>query len=282
MTDLRIGRLHDHVSKLVDWFGIPGKAIVITLRRKRVVHVKIMFIDKIHILPVAGVGVRGSTEKTKLLIAGASCRSFAGEAKMVIRIGPVIGSKADETILKLVVFLHSGQGIVRRQVFVLAVDAHTQAFDWLESITELPGALFFASVGSADEAPVGIRSVFGDDIYDPIDSIGTPDGCAGTANHFNPVDVVHHHSLIGPVNTAIGGVVDGASVDQDQEFGGENRSETANTHTDFSIIGLADFHSRHIAKQIGNIGRARTANVVRVEHRDRGSDIGKFLLLLAG
>src|SRR5579871_755858 len=65
------------------------------------------------------------------------------------------------------------------------------------------------------QSPLSVRSLAGNDVNDAVHGVRSPNGPAGAANHFDPVDVFHHRVLHFPVGPRQQGGVDSAAIDQD-------------------------------------------------------------------
>src|SRR5712692_5904788 len=69
------------------------------------------------------------------------------------------------------------------------------------SVPETEGALVDVSAAAGHERSVGVFGVLGDDVDHSVDSVRSPDGATGTADHFDPVDVLEQCVLDIPPDT---------------------------------------------------------------------------------
>ena len=104
----------------------------------------------------------------------------------------------------------------------------------------------------------------------PLTAFAAPDGAAGSANHFDAVDVLDQRVLHLPIHAGEQGRVDGAAVDQDQHGPGQASLESADSDGPFGGIDLRHFHAGHQPQKIGDIGRARAPDILLGENGDRG------------
>ncbi len=78
------------------------------------------------------------------------------------------------------------------------------------------GAALIDAAGGAQEKPLSLRSVLGDDIDDAVDGIGAPHGAARAADNLDAVDIVERHVDHLPRNAGAYRLIDAAAVDQHQ------------------------------------------------------------------
>src|SRR5487761_570432 len=99
-----------------------------------------------------------------------------------------------------------------------AVKAIVESFAVSAAIAKVRRALVNIAAAERQQGPVGFLGVFRDDVDDAIDSIRSPDGAAGTADHFNPVNVFERGILRLPPDAGVEWRVNTAAIDQHQEF----------------------------------------------------------------
>ena len=98
-------------------------------------------------------------------------------------------------------------------------------------------------------------------VDDAIDGIGAPERGAGSANHFNAVDVLQHRVLHVPENAGEQRSVNRPPVDHHEQLVGERVVEAARADGPGVLIDARHFHARRAAQRFGNARGARAANV---------------------
>src|SRR4029077_15078553 len=97
---------------------------------------------------------------------------------------------------------------------------------------------------------VSVRSLFRDDVDDPIPRISSPQCPAWSANHFDPVDVLQRHVLHVPVHPTEKRTVHGTAVDQHEQLVRKLKVETASSNRPGVGVDLSHIQSRDHAQQI--------------------------------
>ena len=123
---------------------------------------------------------------------------------------------------------------------------------------------------SLDEDRPCFTRVFGDDVNDSIDSIGTPNAGPWASNDLDSIDVFHQDILNVPKHTAKERGVYRPSVDLDQQFVGESLVESTDRNGPFVRINAGNLHAGHQTQRFREISRSAAAYVFVCEDVNRG------------
>src|SRR6202022_2891853 len=82
-----------------------------------------------------------------------------------------------------------------------SVDAIIKTFIVPGSIAKMREALVEISAAGGNQRSMSIFSALGDDVYDGIDGILSPDGSARAPNDFDPLNILEQCVLDLPINT---------------------------------------------------------------------------------
>ena len=139
-------------------------------------------------------------------------------------------------------------------------------------------SLVEASSAGNNQPSVRINSLLGDDVDHAIDGVCPPNGSAGTADHFDPFDILKRHIQHVPEDSAEGGHIYRAAVYQHQQFVAELTVKSASADGPGVGVDLSHIHPRHHSQKIGDIRRARTGYILGRDHENCRSGARKRLL----
>src|SRR5262249_8263264 len=105
-------------------------------------------------------------------------------------------------------------------------------------------------------------SLSSDDVDHAVYRVRTPDGGAGAADDFDAVDVLKQSILDFPIRAGEERIVDVAAVDDHEHRAAEPASEASNANGIFHRVDSRDLHSRYRTEYLGDIARARPADVL--------------------
>ncbi len=121
-----------------------------------------------------------------------------------------------------------------------AVNAVVEIFAIAAAVAEIEKALLHTSTARGCEHALGFFGVLGDDVDDAIYGIRSPDGSAGSADDFDPVDVVHVGVLRVPIGAGKKRCVDRPAVDQNQNRTRQICSKAANSNRPVAAVDASD------------------------------------------
>lgn len=105
--------------------------------------------------------------------------------------------------------------------------------------------------------------MFGDDVDDAINGVGSPDGSAGATDDLNAVDIFEHDVVDGPQDTTEQWGIDAAAVDEDEDVAGELVSQAADANCPIAgTIDAEDVYAGNESESVRNAGDARAADVI--------------------
>src|SRR5882762_4060121 len=129
-------------------------------------------------------------------------------------------------------------------------------------ITSIRSILIDISSANGREHPMGVFRTLRDDIDHRVDGVCSPDGSAGSANHFDPIDIREQCVLHLPINSCKQRRVNGSTVEEYQHGSGKAASESAHADGPFVGIDSGNLHPRHEAEDLWDTGRPGQANVL--------------------
>src|SRR5215831_20304509 len=141
------------------------------------------------------------------------------------------------------------------------------------AIAKCTGALVHITAASGDKKSARLRGVFRDDVDHAVKGIRSPDGAAGSANHFDAVYVLQHHVFDIPVNAGEKRAVDASPVNQHKHRFGKLTAKSANAHRPMIGIDASYFHTGNKTQSFRDACGARTTDVFLAKHINRRGNL---------
>ncbi len=162
------------------------------------------------------------------------------------------------------------------------IEAIVQSRSVVAAVTKVSKALLLVASAGRCQNAVRVTGIFGDDINDAVHRIRTPNGAAGTADHFDPVDVVHVGVLHFPVGAGKECRVNGTPINQHKNAAREPVAKPANSDGPLVRVNSRHFDAGRKTQSFGNAGGPGTTNLFARYHVDGNRAPEGFLRFLRG
>ena len=81
------------------------------------------------------------------------------------------------------------------------------------SVTKIDKSLIEISAPGRQQRPISLFGIFGNDVYNGIDSVCSPDGASGSSDDFNALNILEQCVLNLPVHSGEERRVNGPTID---------------------------------------------------------------------
>src|SRR5581483_10240012 len=98
------------------------------------------------------------------------------------------------------------------------------------SVAEIGEPLVNISAAHRDQHPLSVAGIFGNDIYDCVDGICSPNRTARSSNDFDSLNILKQGILHVPINSGKKRRVNGSTVNKHEYRTGERTSEATHPH----------------------------------------------------